>query len=149
MDFAKFNSMVDLDALKADVQKASDGNFEKKEVPCGTYEVKIEKLELVESKAGKPMLSVWFRILTGDFEKQMIFMNQVITQGFQIHICNEFLRSLDTGVDVHFDDFVQYNDIIMDVAEKINIQGLEYALEYGESKGYNTFKITEVFETNN
>ena len=79
----------------------------------------------------------------------MIFMNQVITQGFQIHICNGFLRSLDTGVDVHFDDFVQYNDIIMDVVEKINILGLEYALEYGESKGYNTFKITEVFETNN
>jgi hypothetical protein len=74
-------------------------------------------------------------------------MNQVITQGFQIHIANEFLRSLDTGVDVDFDgNYEHYNDLILDVMEAIDKQ-LEYMLDYGENKkGYNTFKIKEVFE---
>ena len=77
------------------------------------------------------------------------FMNQVITQGFQIHICNTFLRSLDTGLDVVFDDFEQYANLVMDVHEKIDEQQLEFALKYGKTdKGFSTFEITEVFETN-
>ena len=74
-------------------------------------------------------------------------MNQVITQAFQIHIANEFLRSLDTGIDVHFDGkYSHYNNTILDIFEEVNGK-LEYELDYGENrKGYNTFKITSVFE---
>ena len=154
MDFAKFDSMVDLDGLKADIAAASSGNemCERKEVPHGTYEVAIEKLELTTTKtSGKPMLSVWFRVLSeGEYNNQMIFMNQVVTQGFQIHIADEFLKSLVADApdapEVTFESYSQYAQLIMDVAEFIDGK-FEYALDYGENaKGYDTFEITEVFE---
>ena len=142
----KFDKKVDTKGLKEDIKKAQEnGGGEREEVPYGTYEVKVDKVELKESKKGDPMVSIWFRILAGDFKNSIIFYNQVITQGFQIHMCNELLKSLDTGVIVEFDTYTQYNEVLMDVAE--GTKGLEYALEYGENKkGYSTYKITEVFE---
>lgn len=141
----KFNKAIDTEGLKKDVESAKDGQKEFKEVPNGTYEVEIEKLELTTSKKGAPMVSCWMKIINGEFENNRLFMNQVITQGFQIHLANEFLRSLDSGVEIEFDDYVQYGNLIMDVHEAIDGQ-LEYAVEYGENKGFNTFKITDVFE---
>lgn len=149
MDFSKFNKAFDVNALKNDVKEAAENSGNYREVPHGDYEVKIDKLELTESKKGDPMVSVWFTILNGEYEKSKIFMNQVITQGFQIHIMNTFLRSLDSGLEIQFDDFEQYAQLLMDVHESIDSQGLEYALAYGESKGFSTFEIKEVFEPNN
>lgn len=143
----KFNSMFDVNALKQDVEKAAENGGDYKEVPNGNYEVKITNLELTESKKGDPMVSCWFKILAGEYEGSLIFMNQVITQGFQIHIVNVLLRSFDTGIDIHFDDFDQYEQLLMDVHEAIDSKKLEYGLELGENKGFKTFKITEVFET--
>ena len=145
--FDKWNSNIDTEGLAKDVEEAAkNGGGDYEEVPHGTYEVKVDKMELKESKKGDPMLSVWFKILEGEHRNSMIFMNQVITRGFQIHLANEFLRSLQTGVAVEFHDYSQYNEVIMDVAEAVD--GLEFALEYGENKkGYNTFKVLEVFES--
>lgn len=148
MDFAKFNKAFDLNALKNDVveaEKNGGGNFD--EVPAGTYEVKVKKMELTESKKGDPMVTVWFEILTGENKGRLIFMNQVIKQGFQIHIINTLLKEMDTGLEIKFDDFEQYSSLLFDVEEKINEDKLEFALEYGKTaKGFSTFKITEVFE---
>lgn len=149
MDFSKFNKAFDVNALKNDVKEAAENSGNYREVPHGDYEVKIDKLELTESKKGDPMVSVWFTILNGEYEKSKIFMNQVITQGFQIHIMNTFLRSLDSGLEIQFDDFEQYAQLLMDVHESIDSQGLEFALAYGENKGFSTFEIKEVFEPNN
>ncbi len=144
----KFNSMFDVAALKADIENAAaNGNGNYKEVPCGDYEVKVTKMELGESKKGAPMVTIWFKVLAGEYEGSLIFMNQVITQGFQIHICNNLLKSFDTGHDVHFDDFDQYEQLIMDISEAIDEKKLEYGLKLGENKGFKTFEITEVFET--
>lgn len=146
--FDKWNQEVDQAKLKKEIQEAAEGSTNYEEVPSGEYEVAVEKMELVATKeAGKPMLSVWFNILTGEHKGHKIFMNQVITQGFQIHIANEFLRSLDSGIDVDFDgNYEHYNDLILDIMEAID-KNLEYMLNYGENKkGYKTFKIKEVFE---
>jgi len=146
--FEKWNQEVDQEKLKKEVEEAAAGSTSYEEVPTGEYEVSIEKMELVATKeSGRPMLSVWFNILTGEHKGQKIFMNQVITQGFQIHIANEFLRSLDSGIDVEFDgNYEHYNNTILDVMEVVDKQ-LEFLLDYGENKkGYNTFKIKEVFE---
>jgi imidazole glycerol phosphate synthase subunit HisF len=35
-----------------------------------------------------------------------------LMQGFQIHICNTFLRSLNCDVDVNFENFPQYSELI-------------------------------------
>ena len=142
----KFDKKIDTKVLKEGIKQAREnggGNYE--EVPQGTYEVAVEKIELIESKKGDPMVSIWFKIVAGKYKNSKIFYNQVINQGFQIHLCNELLKSLDTGVNVEFDSYAQYNEVLMDVAE--GTKTLEYALEYGENKkGYPTYKITEVFE---
>ena len=147
IDFSKFDKQVDLDGLKNDVKEAEEnggtGNY--KEVPLGTYEVAITKLELSESKKHDPMVKVWFKILEGEYKGSLIFMNQVITQGFQIHIVDEFLRSLETDVEIGFESYSQYAQLLMDVYEAVD-GNFEYGLEYGENKGFNTFEITEVFE---
>ena len=145
IDFSKFDKKVDLEGLKADIKEAEENGGDFKEVPHGNYEVKIQKLELGESKKGDPMFICWMKILSGEYKGSLIFMNQVVTQGFQIHIVDDFLRSLDSGVEIGFESYGQYADMIMDVAEAID-GNLEYAVEYGENKGFNTFKITDVFE---
>mgnify|MGYP006067225339 FL=1 len=144
----EFDKTIDIDGLRADIEEASSGNGTYKEVPHGEYEVKIEKMELTATKeARKPMVSIWFKIVAGDYKNSMIFMNQVITEGFQIHIVNEFLRSLDTDVNVEFKTYNQYGNLLMDIKEALDESGVEFALDYGEnSKGYPTFEITEVFE---
>ena len=142
----KFDKKINTKELKEGIKQAREnggGNYE--EVPYGTYEVNVEKIELRESKKGDPMVSIWFNIIAGNFKNSKIFYNQVINQGFQIHLLNEFLRSLDTGVNIEFDSYAQYNEVLMDVAE--GTKTLEYALKYGENKkGFPTYEITEVFE---
>lgn len=143
MDFSKFDKQVDLEGLKKDIEDSASGDF--KEVPLGNYEVGITKLELTESKSGNPMVTCWFKILSGDYANSLIFMNQVITQGFQIHIVDEFLRSLETDIDVKFESYSQYNELLLDIFEAVN-GNLEFGLKYGNRKGFNTFEITDVFE---
>lgn len=150
MNWDKFDKNVDIDGLNKDIEEsAANGNGNYEEVPNGNYEVKVDKLELKESKKGDPMVSAWFKILNGKFKNSYIFYNQVINQGFQIHLANELLRSLDSGIDVpsKFEGYSKYNNLILDVAEEIETQKLEYELEYNENKkGFKTFKIKEVFE---
>lgn len=148
VDFSKFDQSVDLEGLKKDIEdvekNGGSGDFE--DVPLGEYEVKITKLEQVLSKKGDPMFTCWFKVLSGQYKDRLIFMNQVITQPFQIHIVKEFLKRLDSDFDVDFESYNQFAQLILDIHE--NIDGvLEYALEYGETnKGFSTFKIKDVFE---
>lgn len=149
--FAQWDKAVDMDGLKKDIQEAKEngGNF--KEVPHGKYEVSIEKMELKATKEKqKPMVSIWMKIVGDcDFKGSMIFMNQVITEGFQIHIVNEFLRSLiqdcaDAPV-VEFRSYAKYAELLMDIHELV-AESFEYALDYGQTKkGFDTFEITEVY----
>lgn len=143
MDFSKFDQKVDLEGLKKDIEDSANSDY--KEVPHGTYEVAITKLELGESKKGDPMVKIWFKIVSGEFKGSLIFMNQVITQGFQIHIVDELLRSFETDIDIHFESYSQYADLLADVYEAVD-GNFEYGLKYGEKNGFNTFEITEVFE---
>lgn len=146
VDFSKFDKSVDLEGLKNDIQEVSqNGGGEFKEVPHDKYEIKIEKLELSVSKKGDPMLTCWMKILEGEYEGSMIFMNQVVTRAFQIHIANEFLRSLGTQHNVEFESYSQYANLILDIAEAID-GTYEYLVDYGENKGFNTFKIEDIFE---
>ena len=146
-DFAKFDKSIDLEGLKNDVAQAAENNSDFKEVPVGKYEVEINKLELKTSKNGDPMLSCWMKIVDGDYENLMLFMNQVVTKGFQIHIVNEFLRSLVEGMDieVEFISYAQYAELILDISEKIDGER-EYLVDYSEKNGFSTFKIEKVFE---
>ena len=144
--WAKFGQMVDTEGLKKDVREVAENKIDYKEVPEGRYEVKIEKIELRQSKTGRPMVTFWFKILEGEYENQYIFWNQVVDMGFGLHKVNEFLRSLDSGLEVQFENFTQYGNLLMDIHEAIDGR-LEYGLKYSKnSKGYDEFEITDVFE---
>lgn len=142
--WSKFDKEIDTKALASEIEGASTRTY--REIPKGTYEVKVEKLELVQSKAGDPMVTAWFEILQGEYKGSFIFMNQVITQAFQVHIVNEFLRSLGTDLTIEFTTYSQYGNLLMDIHEAID-GNMEYVLNYGENnKGYSTFEIEEIFD---
>lgn len=141
--FEKFNESFDVAGLQEDIANA--GTTEYKEVPHGDYEVSIGKLELGESKKGLPQAKVWFKIVAGEYKGQLIFMNQNLTSGFQIHTMNEFLESLESGLDVSFENFVQYANLLESVFNAIESD--EFQLAYGEnSKGFNTYTIVQKFQ---
>lgn len=58
MDYSKWDSQVDIEGLQKDVAEAAanGGSGEFKEVPYGTYEVSVNKMELAESKKCDPMV---------------------------------------------------------------------------------------------
>lgn len=154
-DWDKFDKQVDLEELQEDVKEVEENGFgDFKEVPEGEYEVAIEKMEMVESKKGDPMLTIWFTILEGDYEGQKIFYNGVMQPqndnawGFQVHRNNEMLRALwDCEYDdVKFTSFADYAELILDIHEDIDEQ-FEYLLKKSvDKKGYDQLEIVEVYE---
>lgn len=154
-DWDKFDKTIDIEALEEDVKEVEEnGGGDFQEVPEGEYEVVIERMELIESKKGDPMLTIWFNILEGDYEGQKIFYNGVMQPqndrafGFQVHRNNEMLRALwdCEKDDVKFTGFADYADLILDIHEDIDGK-FEYLLEKStDKKGYDRYKIVEVYE---
>lgn len=155
-DWGQFDKECDISALAEDVKEVEEnGGFgEYEAIPDGTYEVEVEKMELTRSKKGDPMLSIWFKIIEGDYEGQRIFYNKVMQPqnqnafGIQVHQNNEMLRALwdCEKEDVEFKSFKQYAGLVMDIHEDIDGQ-FEYLLEKDTNKdGYDTFEIKEVYE---
>lgn len=146
IDFAKFDSMVDVSGLKADIANASakSGDFE--DVPYGEYEVKLEKMELTESKTThEPMVTMWFKVVDGDQQGRLIFMNQKVVRGFQIHLVNELLRDMEIETPIDFDSYVQYGEMLAEAFDEVK-DTKTFHLNYAENKkGYRVFEIKEVF----
>lgn len=147
----KFDKNIDVEGLKKDAEEAKEngGNF--KEVPHGEYEVEINKIQLKESQKGDAMLSIWFKILAGDYKGSLIFYNQVLTTGVGLHMANEMLRSLDSGIDVELESFKQYSEMLLDIFEAVN-GNLEYLLKYSQNsknEKYSDYEIKDVFEKEN
>lgn len=138
----KFDKEIDKDIQKQ-IEEAENSEF--KEVPLGDYEVKVDNMELIISKSGNPMVSIWFRIVAGEFNNNLLFMNQVINQPFQIGLANKILRALDPNKNIEFETYSQYANLIMDIYEEIDGK-FEYAIRYGEKKGFSTFEVLDIFE---
>lgn len=149
--FDSWKNSMDLDDVRKDAE-AAEQSSDYREVPVGTYEVKIDKLDLGQSKKGDPMFICWFKILAGEYKNSMLFMNQVLAPtpnfsiGQRIGNVNRFLKSLDSGVNVEFIDWDQWENMIYDVAEAIDSK-LDYAVEYETTKsGFPKYTIKEVFD---
>ncbi|EAG8700782.1 DUF669 domain-containing protein [Listeria monocytogenes] len=156
VNWEKMDESFDFTGINEKVKEASEGLGDFPEIPDGTYEVEVEKLELTTSKKGDPMLSIWFQILAGEFKGSRIFYNKVMQPqndkafGFQVHQNNIMLRDLSGWYEddeVEFENLSQYNDLILDIAESIEEDKLNYILEKGTNKGgYDTFEILEILE---
>ena len=149
MDFSRYNQ--NLNDLKSDIKAAEESSKNFEEIVPGTYEVAIEKLEMKETKSGDAlMLSVCMKILDGKYKNRLIFFNQLLMSGFGIHKANTFLRSLDTGANVEFEDFVKYDELVKEIELTIKSIGLEYEVEFTKTerngRTYDNYKIIQVFE---
>lgn len=154
MDFSKFDKQINGEQLQQDIKAAAENNTTFDPTPKGTYTVKIEKLEIGETGpqsaggAGRPMLKAMFRILEGDQKKRTLFVNRVLygTKNDANMIANaiSFLESLDSGLDIGFETYSQFAELVLDVFEEIE-STLEYEVEY-DPDAFNTVSIKEVFE---
>lgn len=153
MDLSKFDQQVDLEALKADAEEAkkNGGLGEYPDLEDGTYVVKVEKMEVGETKDGRPMFKAMFRIVEGEHEKHCIFMNRVIygtkNDASMIASVVTFLENLEPSEDVGdivFDSYSQFADLVLDVMEDID-GALEYEIEYKKDV-FNNVSIKDVFE---
>lgn len=45
-----------------------------------------------------------------------------LTRGVEIHNCDNFLRSLDLGIDVHFEKYTQYGMLIWECSELLEME---------------------------
>lgn len=153
MDFSKFDKEVDLKGLKEDVAEAekNGGTGDFPEIPKGVYIVSPIKMEVGETKDGRPMFKVQFKIVEGEFEKQNIFVNRVIygtkNDAGMIGGVVSFLKSLEPSDEVDeivFDSYSQFAQLVLDVMEDIE-GALEYEIEY-DAKAFNSVKVTDVFD---
>lgn len=152
IDFKKWNE--DFGGAEALKSLEDAKNNEYTEVPDGAYMCKLEKMELGESRTGKPMVKAMFRISEGKNKKQCLFYNGVMAandpakSGFCIHNVLEFLRSLNIFDDseVDFDgDFEDFNELLLDMAEEAQL----YTFEIDKSKDgeYTRLDVIDSFES--
>lgn len=148
MDFSKFDKEVDTKALAEDVKEAQENADQFSETPDGVYVCKIENLELGETKDGRPMLKAMFRIVEGDQKKRCLFYNRVLfgtkNDANMIASAVGFLMKLDSGLDITFQSYSQFAELVLDIFEEI-AETLEYEVEY-EQDAFNSISITDVFE---
>lgn len=147
--FDKFDKELNAEELAKEVKELKEnGQAPQEKVPYDKYEVKLNKIEIVECKSekhkGEPMIKASFKIIAGQHKGKWINMNQLIVLPFQIHLMNEFLKSLDTGLEVEFSTYSKYADLLKDIEEEC--EKLEFVMDFYEDKGYDKYKITEVFE---
>lgn len=155
--FDKYTKTINAEELAAsqkEINENASGGGDYKEVPLGTYEVEVNKLECKLSKEKKnPMVSIWFKIIAGDYKDSLIFYNGVFYEDWMRHRVVKMLSALlddpsheaEINLILKSGDVNTINDFCMDVHEAVDGK-FEYLLEYGQHKGFNTYNIKEVFE---
>ena len=153
--FAKFDEMFDVAGLAEDIASiTSNTTTERVKVPHGDYEVSIAKLELGVNEFegdnyGFPVIKVWFNVVDGEYKGNYIYWNTTINgkgDAFKINNIKKLLNSLETGVPVTFENFVQFGRLLTEVFAEVDGKG-EYQLNFGENnKGFNTYTIVQRFK---
>lgn len=148
IDFSKWdNSINSEDMAKAINEAKSNQPQSDRTVPTGKYTVKIEKMEIGETKDKRPMFKVQCRILEGEFKKWCIFMNRVIAgtknDANMIASVIGWLEKLDAGV-VEFKSYSQFADLVLDIYEDL-ADAVELDVQY-DPEAFNSISIVEVFD---
>lgn len=150
MDFSKFDQQVDTKKLAQEAEeiKKNGGTGDYPEIEEGNYICKVEKLEVRETKDGRPMLSAMFRITEGNHKKQCLFFNRVLygTQNDANMIAGAltWLDELQSEVTpIVFENYSKFSELVMDIAE--DVSELEYEVHYNP-KAFNSIRVNEVYE---
>lgn len=146
IDFDKWNEQFGGKKALEDLKKAKEEAEERREVPDGVYSCKLEKLELAESKSGKPMIKGQFRIIKGDYKKNCLFVNQVIAGGYPLHMGLTFLRSLNVFDDSEIDfngDFEEFSELLMDIIEEAQGSNMIFSVKKSMDGDYTRLEVLE------
>lgn len=149
MDFSKFDSAINEAELAKQLEEAKNNPQQTdREVPKGSYTVKIEKMELGATKDGRPMFKVQCRILDGEFKKWCLFMNRVLygtkNDANMISSVIGWLEKLEAGIDLEFKNYSQFADLVLDIYEEV-ADAVELDVEY-DPDAFNSISIKEVFD---
>jgi len=92
------------------------------------------------------MMSIHMKIVAGKYENQYLFYNQVVATAFGIHMAKEFLKSLETEIEIEFERYFQFDNLINNLMDYIENKELEYQVKYSKNKkGFSVFEIKEVY----
>lgn len=138
IDLSKYDKMIDEKALAEQMKNAEANSFDP--LPEGEYDVKLEKLEVTESKAGKLMLSAQYRITAGAQRNKCMFQNIILfgtkNDGFMIHNAKKLIE--DLGFDIEFENYTQFAEEVDEIADSAIGEEYTIMLTYnGEYPRYN------------
>lgn len=148
MDFSKYDKEMDIEKMQKEVEEA-EKNGGSSELEKGTYIVRFEKMELGESKAGKPMFKAVARIQEGEHKKQCIFINRVVygtkNDANMIASVVGFLKKLDSEVEpIIFQGYDDFADLIEEIADDV-MENMEYEVEFNPD-AFNNVTIKDAYQ---
>lgn len=146
-NWAKFNQAIDKKALAEQMEEARANTQQYREVPAGSYEVRVDKLFIKATKDQRPMLSAQLRIMDGSYKNSCVFYNRVLygtkNDGLMIHKANEFLRSFGYDDDyVTFIDYDQYEELVNEIADELI--DAEFEIEYNPDEFDSIIVVAEL-----
>ena len=136
--------------MKKAMKEAEENQGEYDKLPDGEYTTTLDKLELGESQKGALMLKAQFRITKGDEKNKCIFVNKVLTgtknDGWMLLQAKNFLESLDSGIDIDFEGWEDFADMLTEMADAIKEDKLSYVLKVAENKKNPEYQDIEVVD---
>ena len=148
-NWQNFDLKIDNNLLN-DIANASSNNSEFEELPLGRYEVKINSMELTQSKNGDPMTKTIFEVVQGQYKGRFMFKNSVIYKGdskdaWRLKQELNFINSLQPRNEVNFYSFSDFEKQISEAFADISSRKLEYLVEIKEKNNFRTYSIVEVY----
>jgi hypothetical protein len=152
--FDKFNKNIDVEEIKKQKEEARNGNKsgDFPDLPEGTYEGKLERMEIKATKTGEPQFSAMLRITSGKYKKFCVFYNKKIAgtkaDMWMISQVEDFVNKFEPENEIDFNgDYDNFNEQIMDAAEEICGMGVEFVLEYTDGKNGKKFSNVSINDT--
>ena len=148
-NWQNFDLKIDNNLLN-DIANASSNSGEFEELPLGRYEVKINSMELTQSKKGDPMTKTIFEVVQGQYKGRYIFKNSVIykgdrNDGWRLKQEIDFINSLQPRDAVNFYSFSDFEKQISNAFADINSCKLEYLIEIKEKNNFRSYSVIEVY----
>ena len=148
-NWQNFDLKID-NTLLNDISNASSNNGEFEELPVGRYEVKINSMQLTQSKNGDPMTKTIFEVVQGQYKGRYMFKNSVIYKGdrndaWRLKQELNFINSLQSTNQVNFYSFSDFEKQISNAFADINSRKLEYLVEIKEKNNFRTYSVIEVY----
>lgn len=148
-NWQNFDLKIDNNLLN-DIANASTNSVDFEELPLGRYEVKINSMELTQSKKGDPMTKTIFEVVQGLYKGRYIFKNSVIYKGdrndaWRLKQELDFINSLQPRDKVNFYSFSDFEKQVSNAFADVNSRKLEYLIEIKEKNNFRTYSVVEVY----